>query len=171
MIEQELASIIMFVLAASGNPTPYYWNVPEDFVFPAVFFPTPEIDSSGETFRTYRLDYVWYLKFFHTTTQAAHKIARDALEAIKKARNLIPLIDEDGEYLTEGIRGIRLAEVALKPIDDGVVQLTIRFASRRPYDAPDSELMQHWISTITDKTDGTEIVVDNDEEDGTEEDE
>ena len=170
MLEQELASIIKFVLSAAGNPNAYYWNVPDGFVFPAVFFPTPEITSRGETFRTYRLDYTWFLQFFDTTTQGAHVMALNAFEAIKRARNLIPLIDEDGEYLTEGIKGIRIGESELRRVDNGVVQLMICFASRRPYTVPDTTLMQRWIATIEDKTDGTEVVIpsgkQNDAEEG-----
>lgn len=152
MIEQELASIIKFVLEAAGSPNPYYWAVPANFVRPAIFFPTPEIDSGGETFRTYRLEYTWFLKVFHNTTGEAHKMALQVYEAIKKARNLVHLIDEDGKRLT---KGIRLGEPSLKPVDIGVVQLMIRFTSRRPYTVPDSQLMQVWFAAIEDKTDGT----------------
>ena len=170
MIEQELASIAKFILTAAGNPTPYYWNIMEDFSRPSIFFPSPEIDSEGETFRTYRLDYVWFLQFFHNSTTEAHYMALSAYEAIKKARNLVPLIDENGEKLTAGIKGIRLDEPRLKPIDDGVVQLTIRFASRRPYTVPDKTLMRVWFATITDKYDGTEINTTNQGKTETEED-
>lgn len=149
MIEQELASIVKFVLTAASNPAPYYWNVPESFDRPSVFFPNPEIETSGETFRTYRLDYTWFLQFFHNSTTEAHYMALTVLEAIKKARNLIPLIDENGEILTTGIR---IGEATLKPVDDGVVQLMIRFASRRPYTAPDTQLMQEWFAAIEEKT-------------------
>ena len=57
MIEQELASIIKFVLDATDDPAPYYHNIPEDFFVPAVYFPTPEITTGGETFLTYRMEY------------------------------------------------------------------------------------------------------------------
>lgn len=168
MLEQELASIIKFVLSAAGDPNPYYWNVPDGFSFPAVFFPTPEIESMGDTFRTYRLDYTWYVQFFHTSTQAAHDMALSVYEAIKRARNLVPLIDEHGEYLTEGIKGIRIGEPALKPTDNGAVQLMIRFASRRPYYVPDKTLMTRWIAVIEDKTERTATVMDGGEEDSEE---
>jgi hypothetical protein len=151
MIEQELASIIKFVLEAAGNPTPYYWSVPEGFSTPSVFFPTPEIESAGETFRTYRLEYVWYLQFFHKDTNEAHSMALRVYEAIKKARNLVHLVDETGQLMRDGVR---LGEPSLKNVDSGVAQLTIRFASRRPYYQPDSELMQQWTAIVTDKYDG-----------------
>lgn len=155
MIEQELASIIKFVLEAAGSPNPYYWAVPAQFVRPAIFFPTPEIESGGETFRTYRMEYTWFLQFFGKDTATAHNMALAVYSAIKDARNLVPIIDTDGEPLETGIKCLRLGEPSLKPIDNGAVQLTIRFVSRRPYTVPDTQLMQHWIATIEDKTDGT----------------
>ena len=39
MLEQELASIIKFTLDRAGNPSPYYWNVQENFCVPAAYFP------------------------------------------------------------------------------------------------------------------------------------
>jgi len=158
MIEQELASIIKFILEAAGSPAPYYWEVPAKFTRPAIYFPTPEIDSGGETFRTYRLEYTWYLKFFHNSTMEAHNMALAVYEAIKKARNLVHLIDENGDTLRQGIR---LGEPKLKPIDEGVVQVMIRFVSRRPYTVPDVQLMQYWTAIVTDKGDGRVIYMTN----------
>ena len=53
MLEQEMASIIKYVLDRAGGPSPYYWNVPRHFSIPAAYFPTPELDTGGETFLTY----------------------------------------------------------------------------------------------------------------------
>lgn len=58
MLEQDLASIMRFLTIHSGNPAPYYKNVPEQFCVPAVYFPRPEIGSSGDTFSTYALDFL-----------------------------------------------------------------------------------------------------------------
>ncbi|MCX4265958.1 MAG: hypothetical protein OSJ64_03975, partial [Firmicutes bacterium] len=60
MLEQELASIMKYLLDTADNPSPYYWQVPQNFVVPAIYFPIPEIVSGGETFLTYKLDYAWY---------------------------------------------------------------------------------------------------------------
>lgn len=56
MLEQDLASIMRFLTEKSGSPAPYYNNVPEQFRIPAVYFPRPEIGSSGDTLNTYALD-------------------------------------------------------------------------------------------------------------------
>ena len=97
MLEQEIASIIKFTLDRAGNPSPYYWNVQENFCVPATYFPTPEIMTGGETLRTYSMDYAWYIMFFHHTAQEAYALGLSVLTAIKGSRNLIPLITKTGE--------------------------------------------------------------------------
>jgi len=130
MLEQEIASAIKFILDSAGNPAPYYWNVPEDFTVPSVCFPTPEIVSGGDTLNSYNLNYSWYIKFFHVDTQSAHELAFAALTELLSKRNLIPLIDTEGEYIG---RGFRAKDPEVRKIDDGVVQLTLVWDSPRPY--------------------------------------
>lgn len=139
MLEQELASIFSFILKTSDNPMPYYRNLPQDFCVPAAYFPIPEITTDGDTFGSYGIEYNWYVKFIHSTTQEAYAMALKAITAIKECRNLIPLLSEDGKEI--GI-GIRIYDPAVKPIDDGIVQLLIRFVSRRPYKQVESIKMQ-----------------------------
>ncbi len=130
-LEQETASIIKFILDKTGSPAPYYSDVPEGFSVPSVFFPQPEIASGGDTFLTYELEYAWYIVFFHKSAQDAYDLGLTALTAIKKARNLIPLIDETGAQIDDGIR---LDDPKLKALDDGAAQLTLTWRSRRPYE-------------------------------------
>lgn len=131
MLEQEMASIIKYVYEQAGKPSPYYWNVPQNFTVPAVYYPTPEIDTGGETFLTYYMDYAWYIKLFDRTEQGAYTMGHAALSAIRAAKNLIPLITEDGSEI-EG-SWVRVNDPSLKVIDDGAAQLTITWRSRRPY--------------------------------------
>lgn len=131
MIEQEMASIIKFVLDRAGGPSPYYWNVPKNFAVPAAYFPTPEITTGGETFLTYNMDYVWYIKLFHRTGQGAYALGNGVVSAIRAARNLIPLIREDGSVFDGS--WVRVNDPQLKVLDDGAAQLTISWRSRRPY--------------------------------------
>lgn len=138
MLEQEIASIIKFTLDAAGNPSPYYYRVPQDFVVPAAYFPTPEITTGGETFRTYSMDYVWYIKFFAETTRAAYDLGLKALTAIRGKRNLIPLINQQGDPAGGGLR---VNDPDLKTLDDGTAQLQISWRSRRPYDDEEAQKM------------------------------
>lgn len=131
MLEQEMASIIRFVLDKAGSPAPYYWNVPESFSVPAAFFPTPELQSGGETFLTYYVDYVWYIKLFHSTSQGAYALGFAVLSQLKAVENLIPLIAEDGSIVEKS--WVRVNDPQLKVLDDGAAQLTISWRSRKPY--------------------------------------
>ena len=131
MLEHEMASIIKYVLDRAGGPSPYYWNVPRHFSIPAAYFPTPELDTGGETFLTYWTDFVWYIKLFHRTGQGAYSAGSAVLQAIRAGRNLIPLIAQDGSEI-EG-EWVRVNDPKLKVLDDGAAQLTMSWRSRRPY--------------------------------------
>lgn len=134
MIEQETASIIKYVLDSADNPAPYYHNVPESFVFPATYFPVPEILTRGETLRTYACEFDWYIKFFHKTTQEAYQLAYRAMTEIVANRRLVPLIKLDGSLEKTGLR---IIDPSVKAVDDGAAQLYVRWTSRRPYNDPE----------------------------------
>ena len=144
MLEQEIASIMRFCLDAADNPQPYYYDVPEDFQVPAMYFPQPEIDTAGETFLTYAFKYSWYINIFCSTTEDAHALAWQVLTAIKQARNLIPLLDDEGE---DSGSGLRINDPRLVRVDTGVVQIVLTWTSRRPYDLKsnqEGEKMVYW---------------------------
>lgn len=139
MLEQEIASIIKFVIDNSDNPAPYYHEIPQSFTIPAVYFPTPEIASGGDALSSYALEYSWFIKFFHESTEKAYPHALQALVALKQKRNLVPLIDETGEHIG---KGVRIKDPAIRKVDDGVFQLSISWISRRLYDVPQKTKMQ-----------------------------
>lgn len=141
VFEQELASIISFALIAAGGPKPYYYNVPEQFEHPAMFFPQPEINTRGETFNSYAMEYVWYVNVFCETTEEAYRLANAVLVALKDARNLVPLIDTSRTATGEMLR---LNDPSIKPVDSGVVQIALSWTSRRPYDCDLVQKMMHW---------------------------
>lgn len=130
-LEQEIASIMKYVIDRAGKPAPYYWEVPAHFAVPSAYFPMPEIDTGGETFLTYYMDYAWYINIFHRTKEGAYALGLAVITAIRAARNLVPLIAEDGSEI-EG-SWVRLNDPKLKILDDGAAQLAITWRSRRPY--------------------------------------
>lgn len=132
LLEQEIASAIRFILDAASNPNPYYYSVPEKFTTPAVYFPSLEITTGGETFLTYRMEFAWYITFHHQTTEDAYALAHAALSAIMGRRCLIPLIAKDGQ---KAGGYLRVDPPSIKKVDTGVYQLALTFVSRRPYDA------------------------------------
>jgi hypothetical protein len=130
MLEQEIASVMRFVLKHSNNPFPYYESVPEGFCVPSVYFPQPEIMTGGGTLKAYGLSYSWFIKFYHKDTQSAHALGVAVLTALKSRRNAVPLIERDGALTG---RMFRLKDPALRTIDDMAVQLTLMWDSYRPY--------------------------------------
>lgn len=49
-LEQEIASIIRFILDATTGLTPYYQQVPDSFIVPAVYFPQPVLRRAARLF-------------------------------------------------------------------------------------------------------------------------
>jgi hypothetical protein len=129
VLDQEIASIIMYLLNATGNPHPYYRKMPQDFLVPSAYFPPPEIDSQGYTMSTYALNFMWFIKFFHSDDQSAHELGFMALNALQEHGNAIPRIDEEGK--PTGIK-FRIKDPLLKPLDNAS-QLTLFWDSPRPY--------------------------------------
>lgn len=138
-LEQEAASVMAFALRSAGNPNPYYWDVPQDFEYPAMYFPQPEIETGGDTLGTYASEYAWYINVFAETTEEAYEIANRALTALKRAKNYVPLLNEDG---TETGKKLRLKDPGIKRVDTGVAQLTIEWTSRRSYAENEPPKMQ-----------------------------
>lgn len=151
-LEQEVASIIAFATHSAGDPNPYYWNVPEDFERPAIYFPQPEIDTGGDTLGTYASEYAWYIDIFADTTEEAHEIGLAVLTALKKARNCVPLLNEDGEPTG---KKLRLKDPSLKGGGAGVAHLKIGWTSRRSYAGPEPPKVQVSHILITKKEDST----------------
>lgn len=135
-LDNELASAMHFIIAASENPHPYYWNIPQDFVVPAVYFPQPEIDTRGDTFSTYALNFSWFVRFFHKDNQLAHTMAFSSLTALQQNRNAVPIINANGNPTG---KIFRMHDPNLRIISDGVAQLHLRWDSPRPYRAEKSE--------------------------------
>lgn len=138
-LEQEAASVMAFALRTAGDINPYYWDVPQDFKRPAMYFPQPEIDTGGDTLGTYASEYAWYINVFADTTEEAHGIARRVLIALKRAKNYVPLLNGDG---TESGKKLQLKDPSLKRGDTGVAQLTIKWTSRRSYAEVEPPKMQ-----------------------------
>lgn len=144
MLEQEIASAIRFILDSADGPTPYYYNVPQDFLVPAVYFPQPEILSAGDTLNTYSLEYSWYVKFFHADTQKAQALAFTVLTALQARKNVVPLIDETGAPIG---RGFRLLDPTVRPLENAA-QLTLTWKSPRPYNSTPAQKMEDLIIDI-----------------------
>ena len=148
MLDQEIASIMHYIINAASTPTPlnpYYHNIPEDFSTPAVFFPQPEVTSHGDTLNTYALEFSWFIVFFDKDTQSTHSLALAALTVLQEKKCVVPRIDEKGQSIG---RGIRLNDPSVRVIDDGAAQLTLNWKSPRPYFRESVEKMMIYHTSI-----------------------
>lgn len=127
-LEQEVASAARFIISALDGVSPYYWEMPADFMVPAVFFPTPEIETAGDSLDTYEMAFTWHVKLFHKTDGEAQNLAQTALVAIKNARNCLPLYNEDGGAVG---KRFRVLDPSIKQVDRGAWQLELRWHSPR----------------------------------------
>ena len=138
LLEQEIASAMKFLIDAAGCPNPYYYNVPEDFFTPAVFFPQPEISTRGDTLSTFALEFRWYVKFFDKDSQSAQHTAIRVLAALQEKRCVVPLIDENGSLTG---RGFRMKDPSMRLVDEGAVQINLSWDSPRPYHSPPKQII------------------------------
>lgn len=110
---------------------------------PSIHVPSPEIISNGHTFSTYALNYTLFIKFFHNTTNEAHKMASIALNEILKVRNLIPIIDDSGNVTN---RNLRIKDPKLKKLENSdIYQLQIDFVSIKLYAQEEVMMMNRYI--------------------------
>lgn len=133
-LEQEVASAARFIIDALDGVTPYYWEMPSNFMVPSVFFPTPEIETAGDSLDTYEMAYTWHVKLFHKTDGEAHNLAQAALVAIRNARNCLPLYNEDGSAVG---RRFRVRDPSIRQVERGAWQLELRWDSPRFYPKSD----------------------------------
>lgn len=147
MLDQEIASIIRFTHREAGSPSPYYEEIPEGFLLPAVYYPTPEARTRGDTLQTYAMEYTWFIKFFHLDMPRAYELAFTALTALQASRCLIPLITLDGAPTG---RSLRIKDPALHAIGDrpGAAQLTLTWNSPRPYTADLTQKMMRYTASL-----------------------
>lgn len=141
MLEKETASIIKFVLEASGGAKPYYNNMPESFVVPSVYFPRPDVISGNDTFSTYSAEYTIFINFFHSSTELAYELALPVLHKINAVLRIIPIFDENG-----GVTGkfVRITNTELKKVDECAYQLQVDWTCRLPYDREQAQLVQNF---------------------------
>ena len=145
MLEQDLASIMRFLTETSGNPAPYYNNVPEQFRVPAIYFPRPDIRQWRRHAEHLRTGFSLSSNFFHRTKEDAYELGYTALNALLERRNRIPLIDESGKPTG---KYIRIRDPTLRAVDESAVQLQIDWTARKPFaDAPETMMQTYEIET------------------------
>lgn len=115
------------------NPVKIYpERIPQNMAIPSMYFPVPIVVSSGDTFSSYRNSYQLFIKVFADTTQIAHGKAYLIGEGICRDRFIIPTVCQTGAPTGEYMR--LNSDIQIKALDEGVVQLSLKWDSRYPYD-------------------------------------
>lgn len=131
MLELEVGSITNYLVNKAGNVKLYTDTVPANFFVPAIYIPEPvEVDPDIDTLYTYNLKYMLKVKIFHKTTQDAYAIGTRVVNELLAERNRIPLLEIDG---TKTGMYFKVICEQLQKVDQGVVNIDIKWDSRRFY--------------------------------------
>ena len=144
MLDNEMYSIMLYIEKTINPPHVFHTKVPDGFKTPAVYYPVPELLSGGDTFSTYKLSYLWLIKFFADKENQAADMAYTMLDTIRYHRNKVQLMGYDNAPV-EG-RFLRLKDPTMRYLSDTspeVVQLTLSWDSRRPYYREPVQKAQH----------------------------
>ena len=138
MLQNELGSIMKYF--HNINPVAIYTDtMPQGFKSPSMYFPVPIVFSFGDTFSTYKNSYQMFVKFFGKTTREAFEKAQEVTEVLKKAKMIIPYLNGDGSF-SGGY--LRINKTQVKELEEKVIQVTLDWDSRYPYDKEVYEKME-----------------------------
>lgn len=121
MLEYEIAAMYGFI-DGTINATAYFKEIPENFVVPCVFYPTPE--QSGAAFSTskHATDFTMYVKFMAKDTMEAYSLASAVMKNLVENRLKVLLVDENGK--PTGKR-FQIKEPVIRKVDSGVYQMQV----------------------------------------------
>ncbi len=118
----------------------YTKEVPENFVVPSLYFPTPFTFDGNDTTSTFMKTYNLVVKLFHVDAQQANYEAERIADAVRKKRMIIPLIEQDGTPTGDYLR---ISRVETR-IVDGTAHITVNWDSRYHYEREVSTLLEHF---------------------------
>ncbi len=118
----------------------YTKEVPENFVVPSLYFPTPFSFDGNDTNQTFLKTYSLPVKLFHKDAQQADTEAERIADTVRRKRMLIPLINPDGSATGEYIRITRIET----RITDGVASIVVNWDSRYHYDREDNIALENF---------------------------
>lgn len=109
--------------------TVYESNVPKDFEMPSMYFPVPTIINGNDTNMTYEKTFSMSVKLFHSDDVIAGIKAEMIADEISANKNVIPIVDSDGELTGDFIRLTKLETRA----GEGFMSLVLGWDSNYHY--------------------------------------
>lgn len=139
MLQDEIGSIMR--CCYDINPVKIYTDrIPQDMTIPCMYFPAPIVISVTDTITGYRNTYQLFVKVFAKKTQQAHFKAHEIAEKMRASRGIIPVIGFNGDPSEEYMQ-VNLG-LQTKVIDDGVVQLALKWDSQYPFIREEFPMME-----------------------------
>jgi hypothetical protein len=108
----------------------YEKEVPKDFKVPSLYFPAPITFDENDTNMTFIKVYSLSVKLFHEDSTIANEKAELIADAIRSNRNIIPLVDPEGEPTGDYIR---MTRIETRIGDSGVATIVLQWESSYHY--------------------------------------
>ncbi|MEW4969954.1 DUF6838 family protein [Bacillus stercoris] len=128
-MNSETGSIMAFLYSQWSVPI-YERELPDHFQVPSLYVPSPSVFEETDTVSTFKKTYSLNVKLFHHDSVQALDEADRLADAIREARNMVPLLSESGEKTGDMVRVTR---IETRVGDRGEAVMVIRWSSRYYY--------------------------------------
>ncbi|MFP7232024.1 phage portal protein [Bacillus subtilis] len=117
----------------------YERELPDHFQIPSLYVPSPSVFEETDTVSTFKKTYSLNVKLFHLDSVQALDEADRLADAIREARNMVPLLSESGEKTGDKIR---ISRIETRVGDRGEAVMVIRWSSRYYYHKTKQPVLQ-----------------------------
>lgn len=117
----------------------YKKEVPEEFAVPSLYFPTPTTFDESDSNMTFAKVYSLSVKLFHEDSIKANDRAEHIADTIRSNKNVIPILNSDGEKTGQFLR---LSRIETRIGDSGVAMIIMGWESNYYYNREEWPSMQ-----------------------------
>ncbi|AFI27919.1 MULTISPECIES: phage tail terminator family protein [unclassified Bacillus (in: firmicutes)] len=137
-MNSETGSIMAFLYSQWSVPI-YERELPDHFQVPSLYVPSPSVFEETDTVSTFKKTYSLNVKLFHHDSVQALDEADRLADAIREARNMVPLLSESGEKTGDMVRVTR---IETRVGDRGEAVMVIKWSSRYYYHKTEQPVLQ-----------------------------
>ncbi|MGQ9007018.1 phage tail terminator family protein [Bacillus stercoris] len=137
-MNSETGSIMAFLYSQWSVPV-YERELPDHFQVPSLYVPSPSVFEETDTVSTFKKTYSLNVKLFHLDSVQALDEADRLADAIREARNMVPLLSESGEKTGDMVR---ISRIETRVGDRGEAVMVIRWSSRYYYHKTEQPVLQ-----------------------------
>ncbi|MDL9995501.1 phage portal protein [Bacillus stercoris] len=137
-MNSETGSIMAFLYSQWSVPI-YERELPDHFQVPSLYVPSPSVFEETDTVSTFKKTYSLNVKLFHHDSVQALDEADRLADAIREARNMVPLLSESGEKTGDMVR---ITRIETRVGDRGEAVMVIRWSSRYYYHKTEQPVLQ-----------------------------